>query len=601
MRPYVRAMPRFTLRNPQSLAAPVVTGCVYFAAATLSVSVSRFEGGLAFIWGANAFLMAELLTSRISYWPRAMLACFLASMAATTLFGLGPAAALPMAFINVSEALIVAIICRHFLSNRTVTGSMHPLIVFILALCGVADIVTGFAAAAVATLTTPASYGASWLHWYTGHALGGLICTPVLILLLQGEFGRWLRATPRPMKIEAVALLALFTLTTVHVFYWARYPMLFAPLLPLVLIAFRVGHIGAAASIVILALIGGVATLSGTGPLMIIDGSMGERVQAFQFYLALSFLLSLPVAAELNGRRRLFQMLQESESRYRAIAEHSGDVVLNISMEGVIEYASPSAQEQIGCAPGLLVGQSATDLVDPQDRDAVLAAHRQALARPGTVHQVEFRPLLAAGDLDCCEMVSRAVVDDRGQAVGLVSMIRDISKHKARQRALQQVAARDSLTGADSRRAFLDKLDAEMARAAQGARSCLLLIDLDHFKAVNDRYGHSGGDRVLTGFVQRLLPELRGLDSIGRLGGEEFAILLVDCDSHSASQLCDRLRARLAAPIELNDRGEAISVTFSAGLVALDGGSTRSAMLEAADQALYEAKHSGRNCLRLAA
>ena len=180
-------------------------------------------------------------------------------------------------------------------------------------------------------------------------------------------------------------------------------------------------------------------------------------------------------------------------------------------------------------------------------------------------------------------------------------MIRDISKHKARQRALQQVAARDALTGADSRRAFLDKLDAEMARAAQGARSCLLLIDLDHFKAVNDRYGHSGGDRVLTGFVQRLLPELRGLDSIGRLGGEEFAILLVDCDSHSASQLCDRLRARLAAPIELNDRGEAISVTFSAGLVALDGGSTRSAMLEAADQALYEAKHSGRNCLRLAA
>lgn len=596
-----RTMSRFTLRSPQSLFAPVTTGCIYFVAAMLSLLVSRFEGGLAFIWGANAFLMAELLTSRVAYWPRAILACGVASMAATAIFGMGPAAALPMALINVGEALIVAVICRHFLNDRAVTGSVRPLVVFILALCGVADVVTGLAAGSVAALQTPVGFWPSWLQWYTGHALGGLTCTPILILLMQGEFGRWMRETPTATKIEALALLALFTLVTVHIFYWARYPMLFAPLLPLVLIAFRVGHIGAAASIVILALIGGMATMSGTGPLMIIPASLGERVQAFQFYLALSFLLSMPVAAELNGRRRLFQMLQESESRFRAIAEHSGDVVLDISMDGIIEYASPSALEQIGCAPDLLVGQAAANLVDPQDRAAVIAVHRQAMAQPGSVHKVEFRPLLASSDLECCEMVSRAVVDERGQSHGVVSMIRDISRHKARQRALQQVAARDSLTGADSRRAFLEKLDAEMERALQGARSSLLLIDLDHFKLVNDRYGHNAGDRVLSGFVQRLRPELRNFDSIGRLGGEEFAILLVDCDSHGASLMCERLRARLAAPIDVNDRGEAISITFSAGLAELDGRSTRSAMLEAADKALYHAKHSGRNCLRLAA
>ncbi|WP_370306912.1 sensor domain-containing diguanylate cyclase [Sphingobium abikonense] len=594
-------MSRFSLRSPQSPFAPVITGCVYFAAASFTVSISRFEGGLAFIWIANAFLMAELLTTRTSYWPRAVVACAIASAIATALFGIGPVAAAPMALINVSESLIVAVICRSLLKDDVVTGSFKPLVVFILALCGVADIVTGVAAAAVASATTPVGFSASWLQWYSGHALGGLTCTPVVILLLQGEWSRWLRDTPKAVKIEALILLALFTLVTVHVFYWARYPMLFAPMLPLVLIAFRVGHIGAAASIVILAVIGGVATMSDTGPLMLIPLSTGERVLAFQFYLALSFLLSMPVAAELNGRRRLFQMLQESESRFRAIAEHSGDVVLNISLTGTVEYASPSAQDMIGCAPALLVGQSVTELVDAQDREAVQTIHAQALAQPGSVQQAEFRPLTALSDLDCCEMVSRAVVDERGQPVGVVSMIRDISRHKARQRALQQVAAHDALTGADSRRAFLDKLDAEMLRAADGARSCLLLIDLDHFKSVNDRYGHGGGDRVLTGFVQRILPELRDGDSIGRLGGEEFAILLADCDRRDASQLCDRLRQRLAAPISVNDQADEIAVTFSAGLVQLDGGSTRSAMLEAADRALYDAKHSGRNCLRLAA
>jgi diguanylate cyclase (GGDEF)-like protein/PAS domain S-box-containing protein len=591
-------MPRPILRHPAPL-TPVLTGLVYFLAASAALLVSRFEGGLAFIWGANAFLMAELLTSRVSYWPRTILSCALASAAATSLFGMGPAAAVPMAAINILEALIVAILCRRFVPDRRLTGSIGPLLIFIVALGG-ADVVTGLMAATVAAQSTPVSFGASFTQWCTGHMLGALTCAPILTMILQGELRRWMRDTPRARKIEAAALLALFALASVHVFYWARYPLLFAPLLPLVLIAFRVGQLGAAAAVLILALVGGMATLSGFGPLSWVAGSPGERVQFLQFYVALSFLLCMPVAAELHARLRLFRLLQESEGRFRAIAEHSGDVVLNISVEGIIHYASPSARDQIGCAPELLVGQSAANLVDPHDRVAVIAAHRRALIHPGSIQKVEFRPLVSDDAFEWCEMVTRALVDARGKPSGVVSTIRDISRHKARQRALQQVAASDSLTGADSRRAFLDKLDAEIARAADGARSSLLLIDIDHFKAVNDRYGHGAGDQVLTAFVERLRPGLRGGDSIGRLGGEEFAILLADSDVRRAMRVCERLRALASEPVTVGP-GQAISITFSAGLVALDGGSDRSALLEAADKALYEAKHSGRNCLRLAA
>ncbi|WP_298396163.1 sensor domain-containing diguanylate cyclase [Sphingobium sp.] len=592
-------MPRPVLRNPSAL-SPIVTGSVYFVVASIALVISRFEGGLAFLWGANAFLMAELLTSRTAHWPRAIIACGVASAAATAMFGMGPMAAIPMAAINILESLIVAILCRRYVHDHRVIGAIRPLVVFILALTGVADIVTGVLAATVASQLTSVSFGASWLQWYTGHALGGLTCAPILIMLLQGELGRWVRETAKSAKVEAAILLILFALCTVHIFYWARYPMLFAPLLPMVLIAFRIGQIGAAASIILLAAIGGTATMSGIGPLTIIPASTGDRVQFFQFYLALSFLLCMPVAAELHARRRLFRLLAESELRFRTIAEHSGDVVLNISVEGMIEYASPSAHQQIGCAPELLVGQSAANLVDPQDRAMVIAAHRAALAQPGSIHQVEFRPLVASTDFDWCEMVLRAVIDEHGEPGGVVSTIRDISRHKARQRALQQVASRDSLTGADSRRAFLDKLDEEIARAQMGARSSLLLIDIDHFKAVNDSYGHGAGDRVLSAFVERLRPALRGIDSIGRLGGEEFAILLVDSDVDRSSMVCERLRAALADPMMMAG-DQPIRVTFSAGLVELDGQSDRSVMLEAADKALYRAKRSGRNCMRLAA
>ncbi|WHO39760.1 diguanylate cyclase [Sphingobium sp. AP49] len=594
-------MQRSALRHPSSLLAPVFTGCIYFAAASLALMTSRFEGGLAFIWGANALLMAELLTARSGYWPRVVLSCAMASALATTIFGMGALAALPMAIINMLESMIVALLCRRFVPGRRVAGSMRPLAVFLLALCMVANVVAATMAAAVAAILTPVGFLPSWGQWYSGHVLGGLICTPILLMLYQGELGRWLRETRPSAKLEALGLLAFFALSIWWIFYQAHYPLLFASLLPLVLIAFRTGYLGSAAAIVILALIGGTATLTGHGPLNIIPGTLPDRVQFFQFYLALSFLLAIPVAAELNGRRRLTQMLRDSEARYRAIAEHSGDGVLNLSVDGIIQYASPAAIDQIGHAPDRLIGHAATELIDPDYCAIVVATHRRALAQPDEAHAVEFRPRHAVRDDAWYEMLTRAVLDHQGLPIGVISTVRDITKHKARQKALQQAAAIDMLTGADSRRATLEKLEIEMARVATGGHAALLLIDIDHFKAVNDRYGHGAGDRVLIDFVDRMRTSLRGMGSIGRLGGEEFAILLPDADIDRASRICEHLRRRLAAHPFVLEHGGTIAVTFSAGLVGLNAMMSAATLMDAADKALYRAKHSGRNCLRLAA
>ncbi|GLV28597.1 hypothetical protein TomTYG75_11190 [Sphingobium sp. TomTYG75] len=589
------------LRSPSSRLTPLVAGIAYFLMATLAMLCSRFEGGLAFVWAANALLMAELQTSETSYWPRVIVACGIASIISTSLFGMGPWAALPMAFINIAESLIVAILCRRFIPVHLSDGSKRSLLVFILALCIPANIIAGTAAALVASTLTPVSFGASWLQWYSGHVLGGLVCTPILTMLLQGQVRTWARETSGRQKLEALALLALFAAMVVHIFYLAHYPMLFLLFLPLVAIAFRIGSLGTAAAVVLLALIGGAATMTGYGPLNLVASSVGERTQLFQFFLAFSFLLSMPLAAELNGRRRLFQMLQSSEARYRAIAEHSGDLVLNVSVDGIIQYASPSAAEQIGCAPAVLVGRSADIMVDPKDRAEVHGAHQRALARPGDVQTVEFRPAAFTDGVDWCEMVTRAVLDEQGLPTGVISTIRDMSRHKARQRALQRVAAVDTLTGADSRWAFIEKLDQEIKRVARGANACLLMIDIDHFKSVNDRYGHGVGDKVLSSFVERLRPGLRGGDSIGRLGGEEFAILLTGTDIQRASMVCERLRNMVSAQRISAVGSESIAITFSAGLVELDGRASRADLLDVADKALYRAKNSGRNCLRLAA
>jgi diguanylate cyclase (GGDEF)-like protein/PAS domain S-box-containing protein len=591
-----------TLRTPTPILRPVMTGLVYFATAMLALQTVRFGGGgLAFIWIANAFLMAELLTTPTRYWWRPITTCAVASAIATALFGMGPQAAVPMAIINLAEALIVAGLYRRFVPGNVVAGSVKPLLVFVAALCGVANILGAFGSAFVASAITGRGYWDNWLGWYTGHVLGALICGPGLVLLFEGEATRWWRESPGRLKLEAVGLLALFATVSWVTFHQTAYPLLFLPMLPLVIIAFRIGHLGAAAAILLLVGMGGAATLTGAGPISLIDGPLREHMQFLQFYLACCFLISVPVAADLNGRKRLFQMLRDSEARYRIIADHSGDVVLNIDAEGVIRYASPSVSQRIGQTPESMIGQLATDFVDPNDRALVFATHRKALAEPDVIHMVEFRRRERAGDTSWYEMVARAILDERGMPTGVVSTLRDMSRHKAVERELQAVANSDELTGAATRRAFLERLDKAVSRSGKGRTSCLALIDIDHFKRVNDQYGHAVGDRVLRAFVEQLQPGVRATDMIGRLGGEEFAILLSRADLAHASVICERLRAMVAAMVVPVDARRSLSITFSAGLVQLDGMADGSVALEAADRALYQAKHGGRNCIRLAA
>lgn len=588
------------IRTPSPI-QPAITGVVYFVAAAAALLVSRFEGGLAFIWLANAFLMADLITTPTRYWWKSIAACAIASTVATALFGMGPVAAVPMALINILEALIVAVIYRWKGAGSIIAGSLRPMLVFVVALCGVANVIAGLGAAAVASALTDNGFWGSWLQWYSGHVLGALTCMPMLALLLQGEFGRWLKDHSPRAKVEALILLGLFAALAWRVFYQATYPLLFLPMLPLVIISFRVGHMGAVGAILLLAGIGGTATVSGLGPMSMFDVPMGTRVQFFQLYLAVSFLISVPVAAELNGRKRLFAMLRDSEARYRILADHSGDVVLNLDVRGMIQYASPSVQEHVGVPPEDLIGKHVTELVHVADHATVALTHHRALAETAEVHMVEFRPRRMDDESAWCEMVMRAILNENGEPSGVVSTIRDMSRHKAVQRELKAAVYVDELTGAATRRALLERLDEEIAATRNGTRACLALIDIDHFKAVNDEHGHGVGDQVLRAFVDQLRPGIRGSDMIGRLGGEEFAILLTRADLAGASRTCERLRAMAEEMAVTLDDGQLVTVTFSAGLVELDGVMDATAVLDAADKALYEAKRSGRNCLRLAA
>ena len=162
---------------------------------------------------------------------------------------------------------------------------------------------------------------------------------------------------------------------------------------------------------------------------------------------------------------------------------------------------------------------------------------------------------------------------------------------------MEKLATTDSLTGLFNRRHFLTSLEAEWSRFQRYYRSLsVLMLDVDHFKSVNDRYGHAAGDATLKAIAEACLEHKRKSDVVGRLGGEEFAIVLPETSLSWARTVAERLRKRIAA-LTITAEGHQLKVTASIGIAeAVVSMSGIDALMSAADQALYRAKNGGRNC-----
>jgi len=191
-----------------------------------------------------------------------------------------------------------------------------------------------------------------------------------------------------------------------------------------------------------------------------------------------------------------------------------------------------------------------------------------------------------------------------GQPLRVVGLRMDITRRKQIEQRLELLAHTDPLTGVCNRRRFLELADDELSRAARhGQPLALLMLDLDHFKAVNDRFGHAGGDSVLRAFVDSALRVMRQGDVLARVGGEEFAALLPQTGRDGALALAQRMLQQvreLQVPLD----GQVLRITVSIGValrpMAPGVPVTVDALMAAADHALYQAKTQGRNQVRLA-
>ncbi len=210
-------------------------------------------------------------------------------------------------------------------------------------------------------------------------------------------------------------------------------------------------------------------------------------------------------------------------------------------------------------------------------------------------HRVDDWEALLVGHEPYWGVVSGRLLEYRGGPAQLIWSY-DISLRKRMEQELLVLATTDALTGLNNRHAFMQRASEMLKTAERYDQACtLLMLDLDHFKQINDTHGHQVGDQVLSSLGQVLSRELREVDIVGRLGGEEFAALLAQTDQIDALQVAERLRASVEAMSLRCSDGQTMSLTLSIGLASRHPAEPLEGVLGRADAALYKAKSAGRN------
>jgi len=296
----------------------------------------------------------------------------------------------------------------------------------------------------------------------------------------------------------------------------------------------------------------------------------------------------------------------EQLDRYRVLAENAGDVVIRLNLEGVRQYVSPAIQRVLGWTPEELQGIEPHDLMDSAGGAQLHRAindMRCGLDSASVITRARHKD----GHHVWIEATLRLARDpESGAPAEIVAVLRDISRRKAAEEALQAaneklhaLSVTDALTGLSNRRSFDNALDRECRRAERAGQSIsVVMIDIDKFKNYNDTYGHQEGDKCLKQVAQALLRAFRRPgDLAARYGGEEFAVILPETDELGAMYVADKLRSIVHA-LALEHRGTELGrVTISLGVACAEAGTSidQAALVRQADLALYQAKKTGRN------
>ncbi|MCU7906293.1 MAG: diguanylate cyclase [Candidatus Thiodiazotropha sp. (ex Epidulcina cf. delphinae)] len=340
-------------------------------------------------------------------------------------------------------------------------------------------------------------------------------------------------------------------------------------------------------------------------PVIVVSGQMGEeiavevmRAGARDYIIKQNRSRLFPAIARELGEYGDRLARREAEQKLSIIAKSAHDAIVMWDSKGLIEFWNPAATRIFGWDEEEAIGIDIQRILIPaEDRKTAVKKFSFLTTAPGKMFgkTIELPALHKQGRQFPIEL-SLSTFHSHG-AQEMIGIARDISDRKRMEKALKNLATHDSLTGFYNRTELEAQLRNELNRALRHQRPLsVFFLDLDHFKRVNDRFGHQAGDELLQSFADLLRKAVRNVDYIGRYGGEEFVVILPETPPQQALETAKRLVGSVMAH-RFNTSGEkSMALTVSIGISALpDHGVTVEGLINAADKAMYTAKRTGRN------
>lgn len=310
------------------------------------------------------------------------------------------------------------------------------------------------------------------------------------------------------------------------------------------------------------------------------------------------------VQSDISEERHAREALREAEERFRRAFEDSASGIALFGGSGPTQGSfldvNAAMTRITGYSADELLMRSYAELVHPADVDELERAVAALMSGTEPSLHHELRILTADGAVRWVAFTASLVRGADGEPVTCVVQAQDVTERKQLESELRFLADHDPLTGLFNRRRFQTELDRELAEAARyGTEGAILILDLDNFKRINDTHGHAAGDELLRCVAQALRERLRRTDILARLGGDEFGAILPHADEHRATAVAEALRRVIAETA--GPDGE--RVTASVGVSVYGGGrlgaDARERIVTAADAAMYAAKGSGRDRVRV--
>lgn len=296
--------------------------------------------------------------------------------------------------------------------------------------------------------------------------------------------------------------------------------------------------------------------------------------------------------AELDALRSTFQ-------EYRLLLDESSDPIFAFHPDGTYRYVNQAFASGVGKARDEIIGNKIWDVFSKEEADKRFAVVKWVLENAQS-KVFEVRVPRPAGDRFYITTV-KPILNSHGHVVSVICISKDITERKQMEDRLARMAQFDALTDLPNRALFNDRLLHAMAQAKRDqGRLALMSIDLDRFKPVNDTYGHHVGDLLLQAVARRMQDCVRESDSVGRIGGDEFFILLPAIDDVAdALKVANKVHAALSQPFDL-DEATSVRISSSIGITLFpDHGHDALRLYKQADRAMYRAKAGGRNQVQL--